>query len=61
MKYQLTGWILFILCSGFFIASSLNNGDPLALIASLIFLAACVIFVIPLIEKLRKARLDNEP
>jgi hypothetical protein len=38
-KFHLWGWILFLLCAGFFIAGSI------------IFLIACVIFIIPLVIK----------
>jgi len=47
-KYQLAGWILFIVCAIFFIASSLKNKDMLAFIGSVIFLIACIVFLIPL-------------
>ena len=48
-KYHLVGWILFIVCAGFFRASSLESGSTLGLIASIIFLVACIAFLIPLI------------
>ena len=51
VKFQLWGWVLFILCAGFFIASSIKNKDIFSLVASFIFLAACVIFIIPLLAK----------
>jgi len=50
VKFQIWGWILFIICAGFFIASSLINGDTLALSASVIFLVACFVFLIPLMR-----------
>ncbi len=54
LKYQLFGWILFIVCAIFFIASSLKNGDTLTFIGSLIFLIACIVFLIPLIKTTKK-------
>jgi hypothetical protein len=54
LKYQLLGWILFIVCAIFFIASSLKNGDILTFIGSVIFLIACVIFLIPLFRTIKK-------
>jgi len=48
-KYQLAGWLLFILCAIFFIASSLKNQDMLAFVGSVIFLIACIVFLIPLV------------
>jgi hypothetical protein len=51
MKFQLWGWILFLVCAGFFIASSIRSGDMLSLIGSVIFLVACVVFIIPLVVR----------
>ena len=51
MKYQITGWILFILCALFYIASSLKHRDPLSLAGSVIFLIACIVFLIPFLKK----------
>ena len=50
IKYQIIGWILFILCAIFFIVSSLRNQDILSFIGSVIFLIACIVFIIPLIR-----------
>ena len=48
-KYNLWGWILFLICAVFFIASAVVSGDVLYLIGSIIFLAACIVFIIPLV------------
>jgi hypothetical protein len=53
-KYQLLGWWLFVFCAVLFIASSLKNGDRLALAGSIIFLAACIVFMIPLLRPGRR-------
>lgn len=50
-RYNLWGWLLFVVCSGFFIASSLRSGDMLALAASIIFLLACLLFILPLLGR----------
>jgi len=50
-KFHLCGWILFIVCAGFFIASSIEGGSILGLVGSTIFLIACVVFIIPLVIK----------
>ena len=55
IKYQLAGWILFIICAIFFIASSLKNHDILTLIGSVIFLIACIVFLIPLVRSNKKS------
>ena len=49
IRFQLCGWGLFVLCAVFFIASSLKNGDILGLVAGIIFLIACFVFIIPLV------------
>lgn len=48
-KFSLWGWLLFIVCAIFFIASATINGDILYLIGSIVFLFACLIFIIPLV------------
>ena len=50
-KFHLWGWILFLFCAGFFIASSLISHNILSLFGSIIFLIACVTFIIPLVRK----------
>ncbi|AKG53826.1 hypothetical protein DGWBC_1173 [Dehalogenimonas sp. WBC-2] len=49
-KYHLAGWILFLFCAGFFIASAAKNGDGFSLTGGIIFFIACIIFMIPLIN-----------
>jgi hypothetical protein len=48
-RINLWGWILFVVCAGFFIASSARSGDGLALAASIIFLFGCLLFIVPLL------------
>ena len=55
IKYQLAGWILFIICAIFFVASGLKNHDILTLIGGVIFLIACIVFLIPLVRSNKKA------
>ncbi len=50
-NYHLAGWVLFLVCAVFFIASSLATHDMLSLAGSAIFLVACVIFIIPLFSR----------
>ena len=47
-KYNLFGWVLFVISAFFFIAASLKTGDPLGLAGGLLFLAACGLFLVPL-------------
>jgi len=60
LKCQLLGWILFIVCAIFFIASSLKNGDTLTLIGSVIFLIACMVFLMQLFKTIKKAENDTK-
>ena len=48
-KFHLGGWILFVVCAGFFIVSNIEVGNPLGLAGSIIFLVGCVVFIIPLV------------
>ena len=50
---HLVGWLLFVLCAIFFIASSLKNHDSLALIGSVVFLVSCIVFIVPLVVKIK--------
>ena len=59
IRYQLCGWGLFVLCAVFFIASSLKNGDTLGLVAGVIFLIACFVFIIPLVMNPGKGNGDQ--
>ena len=60
IKYQIVGWILFIICAIFFIASSLKNHDTLTFIGSVSFLLACIVFLIPLVRPNKKAKNDTK-
>lgn len=59
-KYQIAGWILFVICAISFLASSLENRDTLAFTGSVIFLIACIVFLIPLVRTNKKAENDTE-
>jgi predicted membrane channel-forming protein YqfA (hemolysin III family) len=50
-SYHLAGWILFILCAFFFLASAIKNKDTLTLIGCIVFLAGCITFLIPLLRR----------
>ncbi len=54
IKYHLAGWILFVICAIFFLASSLKNHDTLTFIGSVIFLIACIVFLIPMVGSIMK-------
>ncbi len=44
---NLIGWILFVFSALAFITSSLLSGDMVGLVGGVIFLVACLIFLIP--------------
>jgi hypothetical protein len=44
-KYDLWGWLLFVISALFFIASSIRNGDIIGLLGGVFFLLACVAFL----------------
>jgi hypothetical protein len=46
-RFQILGWVLFIVSALGFIASSIKNGDMLGLIGGAFFLVACFVFLIP--------------
>ena len=50
-RFQLWGWVLFVVCAGFFIASAIRSHDAFYLVGTIIFLVACVVFIIPLVTK----------
>ncbi len=50
-KFHLGGWVLFLVCAGFFITASVKDSNIPGLIGSIIFLAGCVVFIIPLMMK----------
>lgn len=54
------GWIVFVVCAFFFIAATALAGDVIGVIASVLFLIACVIFLIPLVPKLRNSKKSGD-
>jgi len=50
-QFQIFGWVLFLVCSVFFIVSSAVDGSPWGLIGSVLFLLGCVVFLTPFIWK----------
>ncbi len=48
-QFQLCGWILFVFSAIFFVISSIRAGDPISLIGGILFLVACLVFLVPLL------------
>ena len=44
-KYDLWGWILFVVSALFFIVSSIRAGDMVGLLGGVFFLLACAFFL----------------
>jgi hypothetical protein len=44
-RYDLWGWILFVVSALFFIASSIRAGDMVGLLGGMFFLLACAVFL----------------
>lgn len=47
--FHLTGWVLFLLCAFLFLYVAVRDRDLILTLASLVFLAGCVAFLIPLL------------
>ena len=60
IKYQIVGWILFIICAIFYVSSSLKNHDILSFIGGISFLIACIVFLIPLVRSSKKVENDTK-
>lgn len=59
LRYQIYGWILFVACALLFLAESIVGRQPLVFAGSIVFLLACLFFLIPLIQSVKKAKEDN--
>ncbi|EED34663.1 hypothetical protein NOR51B_601 [Luminiphilus syltensis NOR5-1B] len=51
--FDFAGWLLFLVCSIVYTYGSWKGGDPIFLTGSLIFLVACISFMIPMIVNRR--------
>jgi uncharacterized membrane protein YhhN len=45
-RYELWGWILFLLCAVVFIVAGVRDRDALMVVGSVAFLVACVLFLL---------------
>ena len=57
--FNFTGWVLFTVSALFFTWGTWKAGDAIGLIASLAFLIACVLFMIPAWVH-RPSRIDRD-
>ena len=44
-KFELWGWLLFVVSALFFIAASIRSGDMVSLLGGIFFLLACLVFL----------------
>jgi Ca2+/Na+ antiporter len=51
VRYQLAGWTLFIVCAVCYIVSSLIHWDAWTFAGSVVFLMACILFLVPMLKK----------
>ncbi len=49
-RFELWGWILFVVSVLFFIASSIRSGDMVGLLGGVFFLLACIAFLVAYID-----------
>lgn len=52
--FDFTGWLLFLICAFVYTYGSWKGGDPVFLTGSLIFLFACISFMVPMIANRRE-------
>ena len=46
-RFEFAGWLLFTLSAIAFCVSAIRSGDHIALIGGVLFLAACLVFLVP--------------
>lgn len=61
IRQAVCGWALFVVCALLFMASGWRNRDGLTFIASVIFLVACLVFLIPLLRSAPGIDEDPDP
>ncbi|MEM6282395.1 MAG: cytochrome oxidase subunit III [Chloroflexota bacterium] len=50
-KFQLAGWVLFVICAVLYIIAGWESRSWSSLAGSVVFLLACFVFMVPLIWK----------
>jgi hypothetical protein len=49
-RQAILGWVLFVLCAVLFMAAAWKNRDILTFLGSVVFLVACLVFLLPLVR-----------
>jgi hypothetical protein len=57
--FHLAGWVLFLLCAFLFLYVAVRDRDVILALASLVFLAGCIAFLIPLLKRDKKTPIGN--
>jgi hypothetical protein len=60
LRHAIWGWLLFVVCALFFMAAAWRNRDVLTFVGSLVFLVACLFFLLPLARAARATEDDRE-
>lgn len=50
-KLQILGWILFVGCACCYLLSSFKSNDWIGFVGGILFLTACIVFLIPLLVR----------
>lgn len=50
-KFELWGWLLFVVSALFFTLASLRTGDVIGLLGGIFFLLACLVFLVAFRER----------
>ncbi len=46
--FNFSGWLIFTICALFFLWGALRAADAISIVASVLFLVGCIVFIIPL-------------
>jgi cell division protein FtsW (lipid II flippase) len=58
-RQTIFGWVLFVVCALFFMAAAWKNRDLLTFLGSVIFLVACLVFLVPLVRSAARSHDDT--
>jgi hypothetical protein len=50
-RYEIVGWSLFVLSAVGFIIASVQSGNLAAITGSILFFAACLVFLVPILRR----------
>ncbi|MGB0505368.1 MAG: cytochrome oxidase subunit III [Pikeienuella sp.] len=50
-QFELTGWLIFVASALCYIAASIPTGDPFSIAGGVLFLVACIFFMVPMLRR----------